>query len=117
MSARIDNEYGAITFSDEVLATIAGIATMECYGLVGMASKSSADGIVELLRREHLSKGVKVYTEDDNNLAIDLYIVVEFGTKISTVAQNIIDKVKYTVETMTGMKVKKVNVNVQGVRV
>ncbi|MBA1333800.1 MAG: putative alkaline-shock protein [Firmicutes bacterium] len=117
MSAKIENEYGSITVSDEVLANIAGIATMECYGLVGMASKSSADGIVELLRREHLSKGVKVYSEEDNYLVIDLYIVVEFGTRISTVAQNIIDKVKYTVETMTGMKVKKVNVNVQGVRV
>jgi uncharacterized alkaline shock family protein YloU len=116
VSARIDNQYGSITVSDEVLATIAGIATMECYGLVGMASKNSTDGIVELLKREHLSKGVKVYTED-NTLVIDLFVVVEFGTKISVVAQNIIDKVKYTVETMTGMVVKKVNVNVQGVRV
>jgi uncharacterized alkaline shock family protein YloU len=116
VSARIDNQYGSITISDDVLATIVGIATMECYGLVGMASKNSTDGIVELLKREHLSKGVKVYTED-NTLVIDLFVVVEFGTKISVVAQNIIDKVKYTIETMTGMSVKKVNVNVQGVRV
>lgn len=116
MVGKLENELGSITISEEVLATIAGIATMECYGLVGMASRNSADGIVELLRREHLSKGVKVYTEEDN-LVIDLYIVVEFGTKISVVAQNIIEKVKYSVETMTGMKVKKVNVNVQGVRV
>lgn len=116
MTAKLDNKFGGIIINDEVMATIAGIATMECYGLVGMASKNSTDGIVELLKREHLSKGVKVYTEEDK-LIIDLYIVVEFGTKISEVAKNIIEKVKYSVETMTGMKVNKVNVNVQGVRV
>ncbi len=116
MTAKIDNMLGSIIIGDDVLANIAGIATVECYGLVGMASRGSADGIVELLKKEHLSKGVKVYTEEDK-LVIDLYIVVEFGTKISAVAQNIIDKVKYSVETMTGIKVKKVNVNVKGVRV
>jgi uncharacterized alkaline shock family protein YloU len=116
MTARIDNALGSIFIGEDVLANIAGIATIECYGLVGMASKSSTDGIVELLKKEHLSKGVKVYSEEEK-LIIDLYIVVEFGTKISAVAQNIIDKVKYSVETMTGMEVKKVNVNVKGVRV
>jgi len=116
MTAKVDNKFGSIIINDEVLATIAGIATMECYGLVGMASKNSTDGIVELLKREHLSKGVKVYTEEDM-LFIDLFIVVEFGTKISEVAKNIIGKVKYSVETMTGIKVNKVTVNVQGVRV
>ncbi|MDD2573260.1 MAG: Asp23/Gls24 family envelope stress response protein [Firmicutes bacterium] len=116
MTAKIDNSLGSILISEDVLTNIAGIATMECYGLVGMASKSSADGIVELLKKEYLSKGVKVYTEEDA-LVIDLCIVVKFGTKISAIAQNIIDKVKYSVETMTGMEVKKVNVNVKGVRV
>jgi uncharacterized alkaline shock family protein YloU len=116
MTSRIDNELGSICINDDVLANIAGMATVECYGLVGMASRSSADGIVELLKKEHLSKGVKVYTEEDK-LIIDLYIVVEFGTKISAVAKNIIDKVRYSVETMTGIEVKKVNINVKGVRV
>ncbi|MGI6703122.1 MAG: Asp23/Gls24 family envelope stress response protein [Clostridia bacterium] len=116
MTAKIDNSLGSILIGEDVLANIAGIATMECYGLVGMASKSSTDGIVELLKKEHLSKGVKVYTEEDA-LIIDLYIVVKFGTKISAIAQNIIDKVKYSVETMTGIEVKRVNVNVKGVRV
>lgn len=116
MTARIDNALGSIFLYENVLANIAGISTIECYGLVGMAPKGSADGLVELLKREHLSKGVKVYMEE-GKLVIDLYIVVEFGTKISAVAQNIIDKVKYSVETMTGMEVKKVNVNVKGVRV
>ena len=115
MTAKIDNSLGSILIGEDVLANIAGIATMECYGLVGMASKSSTDGIVELLKKEHLSKGVKVYTEEDA-LIIDLYIVVKLGTKISAIAQKIIDKVKNSVETMTSIEVKRVNVTVKEIR-
>ena len=116
MSSRVNNKYGNIIIDNSVIATIAGLSAMECYGLVGMASKNPTDGIVELLRREHLTKGVKVTTVD-NNLNIDLYIIVQFGTNISAVANNIIDKVKYNVENLSGMIVDRVNVNVQGVRV
>jgi len=116
MSPKINNELGAIIISDQVIATLAGIAATECYGLVGMASKGGTEGIVELLKREHLSKGVKV-TSDPSGIIIDLYIIVEFGTRISTVANNIISKVKYTVENITGLTVNRVNVNVQSVRV
>ncbi len=116
MTAKLKTQYGEIYISDEVVATIAGLATTECYGLVGMGVKNAKDGIVELLKRDNLSKGVKIISEDDQ-IVIDLYIIVEFGTRISTVADNIISKVKYTMETMTGLKVKRVNINVQGVRV
>lgn len=116
MSARFRTHYGEVNISDDALATISGLATTECYGLVGMSSKNAKDGLVELLKRDNLAKGVKV-TAEGEEINIDLYIVVEFGTKISTVADNIISKVKYTVENLTGLKVKKVNVNVQGVRV
>lgn len=116
MSAIYRNQYGEVNITDEVLATISGLAATECYGLVGMANKNAKDGLVELLKRENLAKGVKV-TTDGEEISVDLYIVVEFGTRISTVADNIISKVKYTVENMTGLKVKKVNINVQGVRV
>lgn len=116
MAAIYTTQYGEVNISEEVLATIAGLATTECYGLVGMASKNAKDGLVELLKRENLAKGVKV-TAEGEEIIIDLYIIVEFGTKISTVADNIISKVKYTVENLTGLKVKKVNINVQGVRV
>ncbi|KNF08752.1 hypothetical protein CLPU_5c00590 [Gottschalkia purinilytica] len=116
MSAKVTNQYGNINIDDNVLASIAGLAAMECYGLVGMASKNATDGLVELLKKEHLTKGVKVHSEDDR-IVIDLYVVVQFGISISAVASNIIEKVKYTVENITGLKVEKVNVNVQGVRV
>ncbi|MBM7615839.1 Asp23/Gls24 family envelope stress response protein [Alkaliphilus hydrothermalis] len=116
MPGKLTNDLGTITIDDHVLASIAGVSAMECYGLVGMAAKSTASGIVELLKREHSSKGVKVQTENDT-ITIDLFVIVEFGTRISVVANNIIDKVKYNIENLTGMKVKKVNITVQGVRV
>lgn len=116
MPAKLTNEYGDINIEDSVLASIAGIAAIECYGLVGMASKGAAEGLVELLKREHLSKGVKVQT-DGEKITIDLFVIIQFGISISTVATNIIEKVKYAVEKTTGLHVEKVNVNVQGVRV
>jgi uncharacterized alkaline shock family protein YloU len=116
LPAKISNELGNIYISEDLLANIAGLAAIECYGLVGMATKKGKDGIVELLKREHMSRGVKV-VENNGKLTIDLYVIVEFGIKISVVAENIIDKVKYTVENLTGMKVEKVNVNVESVRV
>ena len=116
MPGKIKAKYGEINISDDVLASLAGLATMECYGIVGMASKSAKDGFVELLKRENLSKGVKVSSEGEE-IIIDLYVIVEFGTKISAVADNIISKVKYSLENLTGLTVRKVNINVQGVRV
>ncbi|RBP41114.1 Asp23/Gls24 family envelope stress response protein [Garciella nitratireducens] len=116
MPGKIHNKLGTIYISEDLLANIAGLAAMECYGLVGMASKKGRDGIVELLKRENLSKGVKV-VENEGKLIINLFVIIEFGIKISVVAENIIDKVKYTVEHLTGLKVQKVIVNVESVRV
>lgn len=116
MPGKINNELGTIYISEDLLANIAGLAAMECYGLVGMASKRGKDGFVELLKRENLSKGVKV-VENEGNLIIDLFVIIEFGIKISVVAENIIDKVKYTVEHLTGLKVQQININVESVRV
>lgn len=112
----ISNQNGSIYYSVDVLANIVGISTMECYGVVGMASKNASDGIWELLKGENLSKGVKINSKNDN-LNIELYIIVEYGTKVSVIANNIIQKVKYNVENITGLKVSSITVNVQGVRV
>ncbi len=116
MPGKTMTQYGEINIADDVLASLAGLAAMECYGIVGMASKNAKDGIVELLKRENLSRGVKV-SSGSEEIVIDLYVIVEFGTRISVVADNIISKVKYTLESLTGLKVKKVNINVHGVRV
>ena len=110
------NENGTITYSDEVIANIVGLATMECYGVVGMVSKNATDGFWELIRVENLSKGVKINVNEDK-LAIELFIMVEYGTKISVIANNVIQKVKYNVENYTGLVVSSITVNVQAVRV
>jgi uncharacterized alkaline shock family protein YloU len=112
----VSNEFGSINYSVDVLTNIVGISTMECYGVVGMASKSTSDGIWELIKGENLSKGVKIDSKS-NSLNIELFIIVEYGTKISVIANNIIQKVKYNVENYTGLKVSSITVNVQGVRI
>ncbi|WP_274361541.1 Asp23/Gls24 family envelope stress response protein [Paenibacillus thermotolerans] len=117
MPIQIDTDRGKIHVTDEVIATIAGSAALECYGLVGMASKNKLkDGIAELLRRENLGRGVDVRRETDA-VHIDLYIVVSYGTKISEVAHNIQSKVKYVLNDIVGLHVDFVNIFVQGVRV
>jgi len=116
MSLKTENEYGSIQINTEVIANIAGSAAIECYGLVGMASKSPTSGIVSLLKRENISKGVRVVVEP-GGVIIELFVIIQFGTKISVVANNIIEKVKYHVENLTGVKVLKVNLNIESVRV
>ncbi|MCY6483993.1 Asp23/Gls24 family envelope stress response protein [Clostridium aestuarii] len=112
----ITGVYGTINYSDEVLANIVGISTMECYGVVGMASKDATDGLWQLLKRENLSKGVKIYNKD-SKLFIEVHVIIEYGTKISVIANNIIKKVKYNVENQTDLDIASITVNVQGVRV
>jgi uncharacterized alkaline shock family protein YloU len=81
-----------------------------------MASRNATQGFFELLKREQLTKGIKVsVTEDKVN--IDLYIVLQYGVKISVVAENVISRIKYSVETFSGVCVDNVNIFVQGVRV
>ncbi len=115
MAKLMETKLGNVEISEDVIATISGAAAIECYGLVGMASRKISDGVSGLLKRENLSKGVSV-TLQEEDLIIDLNIIVGYGIKISEVASNVMDRVRYTVETMTGLKVAEVNVNVQGVR-
>lgn len=116
MSIKMYNECGNITIDDQVFATIAGLAAMECYGVVGMASRNATEGIFEILKRDQLTKGIKV-TSIEDKLNIDLYTVLQYGVKISVVAENVISRVKYSIETYSGVEVNNVNIFVQGVRV
>lgn len=110
------NEHGNVIYADEVISKIVGLATMECYGVVGMVSKSATEGLWELMRIENLAKGVKIENKDEK-LIIELFVMVEYGTKISVISNNIIQKVKYNVENYTGLKVAAITVNVQAVRI
>ncbi len=116
MDAKIVNEYGTITIDSEVLARMAGLAAMDCYGIVGMAAKSVKDGIFQLLKAESLTKGIKL-SINDNKISIDFHIIVEYGTNISVIANNVINTVKYTLEDAVGLEVEQINVFVEGVRV
>lgn len=115
MTNEIENELGKVVISEELIAMLAGVAAVECYGLVGMASRKIKDGIAELLGRDNLSRGVDVKLEGES-VTIDLHIIVSYGTKIPEVATNVMEKVKYTLEKLTGLDVARVNVHVQGVR-
>ncbi len=111
-----NNEYGSIQVKKDVISQIAGASAMECYGLVGMVSFGHTGDIVRLLKRDQLSKGVKI-EETEDGIVITLGVVVQFATKISVVAENIISQVKYNVEKQIGVKVSKVNINIESVRV
>ncbi len=110
------NQFGRIEISKEAIAFIAGAAAMECYGLVGMASQKLQDGLAELLGRDATRKGIEVHLED-KGLSIDVHIVVGYGTKISEVAKNVMERIRYALQLQTGLQVNRVNVIVQGIRV
>jgi len=117
MHSKSKSEIGTIGIANEVIARLAGNAATECYGVVGMAARSMRDGLVGLLRRESLSKGVRLQTHENGELCIDLHIIVEYGTNIAAIAQTLMDNVKYAVEDTIGLKVREVNVLIEGVRV
>ncbi|HWQ72825.1 MAG TPA: Asp23/Gls24 family envelope stress response protein [Desulfitobacteriaceae bacterium] len=116
MGKEINNSLGKINISEEVIATIAGGAALECSGLVGMASRNLKDGFADLLRRDNLARGVEV-TIQENEVSIELFVIVGYGINISEAAANIMDRVRNAIEKYTGFTVDKVNVNIQGVRV
>jgi uncharacterized alkaline shock family protein YloU len=106
---------GTIHISDEVLAELAGISCTQCYGVVGMASQSFQEGMAQLLGRDTLKRGVKLKRKG-NLVSFNLFIIVEAGINITEVARNLIDQVKYTVGSATGLEVEEVQVHIQGVR-
>ncbi|MCY9016848.1 Asp23/Gls24 family envelope stress response protein [Priestia megaterium] len=117
MSIEMKTKYGQIDISTDVIATIAGGAAVDCYGIVGMASKNQLkDGLTEILRKENFTRGIVVRQKEDD-VHIDMYIIVSYGTKISEIAHNVQTKVKYTLEQTVGLTVDSVNIYVQGVRV
>ena len=117
MPSTIKNEYGTVTIDNEVIARIAGLAAMDCYGIVGMAARSVKDGLVHLLKIESLSRGVIIETLENGKLVIDLHIIVEYGTNITAISNSLKDNVRYKVEESIGMPVDSVNIFIEGVRV
>ncbi|MCB8816502.1 Asp23/Gls24 family envelope stress response protein [Desulfosporosinus shakirovi] len=109
-----DNSLGSIRIADEVVEVIAGLAASEVEGVVGMSGGIVGDLANMLGRNKNLSKGVKVEV-GEHEVAVDLFIVVEYGVSIPDVALNVQEAVKEAIESMTGLKVVEANVHVQGV--
>lgn len=106
---KIQNERGTIIIMNDVFSVIAGYAAINCFGVKGMAVRTVSDGLVHLLRRESMSKGVKIHYFEDG-IGIDLHIIVEHGVNIPAVTSSIMSEVRYTVQRLTSVKVKSVNV-------
>ena len=112
----MDTHMGNISIDQEVVAQYAGTVAMECFGVVGMAGMSVRDGLVKLLRKESMTRGIQVLL-NNNKLTLNFHIIVSYGVSILAVADNLIDSVKYKVEEFTGSEVEKINIFVEGVKV
>lgn len=116
MKGEVNTDIGNIQIDREVITDYAGYATMESSGVVGMASLNVKDGVIKLLKIENASRGVNVKIHE-NSVSIKVHIIVAYGVSIRAVAQNVIENVSKRVEINTGLKVDKICVMVDGVKV
>ncbi len=116
MSILINSELGEVSVDNNAIASIAGYVATNSYGVVGMASKNKKDGVIRLLKMDNMSRGIVVRVEE-NGIVIDMHIIVEYGVNINAICDSIVHNVQYQLEHNTGLKVTKVNVIVESVRV
>ena len=107
---RHNNENGSVNVSSSVYTDIAGTVATNCFGVKGMAMRSMVDGLVHLLRKESMSKGVLVTCNEDGTISIDLHIMIDHGVNIPALGDSIISSVRYMVSQQTDTEVKEVNV-------
>lgn len=117
MKGRMNNDLGTIRIKPEAIARYAGSVAIESFGIVGMAAVNVKDGLVRLLKRDSLTRGVRVILTEDNKIKIDFHVIVVYGINIPTVTQNLIENVTYKVEKFAGMPVKRIRVYIEGLRV
>ena len=109
-----EKDVGNVSFANDVLAIIAGLAASEIEGVAGMAG-GLAGGIAELLGRKNLAKGIKI-TVNDKLIAVDINLIVTYGYKLHEVSRKVQANVVKAIETMTGLSVERVNVSVLGIQ-
>ena len=117
MAILVKNEMGTISVSEDLIATVAGYAAVENYGIVGMCARSAGDAIVELFGRENLQKGVLVEKADDGQVDVSLHVALQYGVSLPAVSQNTKQNVRYRIEDLTGVSVRCVNIFVESIRV
>lgn len=106
---------GTILYSEEAIANIVGKNTMEVAGVVGMAIRTPKEGLISILKKENLKQGVSV-SAVDGKLQINISVIVLYGVVIAEICRNIMERIKYDIETYTGLEVGSVSVNVVGVQ-
>lgn len=109
------NEYGSIKVSARAIAAIAYQAAIKSYGVVGLASKNLVNGITNMIVKDP-THGIEV-TDEGGEIDIDIYIVVQYGTRIKSVASSVANTVRFNVEKYLGLPINNVNVHVQGLRI
>lgn len=115
-ASSMDTHMGNISVDHEVIAQYAGTVAMECFGIVGMAGMSVKDGLVKLLKKDSMTRGIQV-TLNNNKLTLDFHVIVSYGVSVLAVSDNLVDSVKYKVEEFTGIEIEKINIFVEGVKV
>lgn len=116
-SSSMNTHMGNISIDNEVIAQYAGSVAVECFGIVGMAGVNVRDGVFSLLKKESMTRGISVSLTPEGKLIIDFHVIVSYGVNIPTVADNLIESVRYRVEEFTGLEIEKMNVFVEGVKV
>ena len=116
MKGRMDTDLGEVIINPDVIATYAGGVAVECFGIVGMAGLNLKDGVIKVLRRDFLRRGINV-TINQNRISLDFHVIMAYGVSIQAVVENLISNVRYKIEEFTGMELERIRVYVEGVRV
>jgi uncharacterized alkaline shock family protein YloU len=112
---KIENEKGAIVISSDVFASLVGEAAVNCFGVKGMAMRSMSDGLVHLLKRESMKKGVYIRYDEDNGITIELHIIIDQGVNITALCRSIISEVRYKVSAATGANIQSVDIFIDSI--
>ncbi|MBQ4381660.1 MAG: Asp23/Gls24 family envelope stress response protein [Oscillospiraceae bacterium] len=112
---RFQNNSGNISLSPEVFTTLVGEAATSCFGVKGMAMRSVTDGLVHLLKRESMHKGVYIKYSESSSVSIELHIIVDDGVNLPALCRSIISEVRYKVSEATGVTVERVDVFVDSI--
>ncbi len=116
MSLTTKNKFGNITISDEAIQIVAALACQDCYGVVDLVSRRFSDNVAKMFAKDNLGRGVSIKTVD-NLIYVEVFVILKVGVNIDAVKKSLADAVKFLLETFTGMRVKRVHVNVCGIRV
>lgn len=112
---QIETSRGNIYYSEELIKNVVAMSAMECSGVVGMANRNVKEGIGEILKN-NINNGVKINFVD-KKLNIDVFVIVKYGVKVAVIANDVIQKIKYSIENYAGIVVNSITVNIQGIRV